>query len=226
MKQPLSLLSSSDCWNRIGIWGDRSCPELPGYVHCHNCPVFAKAGQQFLDAPSPAGYLSEWRDRLAALIEASDNDLRTVLIFRIGEEWLALSVQVLVEVTSLRPVHRVPHRTGLLAGMVNIRGELQLCAKLAEMLGIQEATPALAPDRVANLQRMLVVRHEAERWVLPVDGVEQVHRFPAAALTRAPSTVGRAVSHLTFGVFTWQGRAVGFLDEGRLFQALKTRVLR
>ena len=54
------------CWNRIGVRGDRSCPELAKHTHCRNCPVFAAAGRRFLDAPSPAGYLDEWTDRLAA----------------------------------------------------------------------------------------------------------------------------------------------------------------
>ena len=28
-----------DCWNRIGVRGDASCPKLDDYVHCRNCPV-------------------------------------------------------------------------------------------------------------------------------------------------------------------------------------------
>ena len=31
----------NDCWNRIGVRGDRSCPELKQYVHCRNCPVYS-----------------------------------------------------------------------------------------------------------------------------------------------------------------------------------------
>ena len=36
------------CWQEIGVWGDRSCPELAAVTHCHNCPVFAAAGRKFL----------------------------------------------------------------------------------------------------------------------------------------------------------------------------------
>src|SRR5262245_32698927 len=115
-----------DCWNRIGIQGDRSCPELAKVVRCHNCPVFAAAGRRFLDAPSPDGYLAEWTERLAAPVVEADHDLESILVFRIASEWLALPVSVLVEVTGPRVVHRVPFRAGLLAGLVNIRGELHL----------------------------------------------------------------------------------------------------
>ena len=39
-----------DCWNRIGISGDRSCPELVQHVLCRNCPVF-EAGAGVLRSP-------------------------------------------------------------------------------------------------------------------------------------------------------------------------------
>src|SRR3954452_3652508 len=144
--QSLPLLQQpvDDCWNKIGVRGDRSCPELAEFVHCHNCPVFAAAGRRFLDAPSPPGYLEEWTERLAAPIEEIAADREGALVFRLADEWLALPVPVLVEVTTLRPVHRVPHRAGLLAGVVSIRGELYLCAHLGKLLGADRKSTA--PD--------------------------------------------------------------------------------
>src|SRR3954470_16872644 len=94
-----------DCWNRIGVRGDRSCVELAKVVHCYNCQVFAGAGRRFLDAPSPPGYLDEWTQRLAAPADESVSDLLGVVIFRLGEEWLGLRVGALVEVTGPRRVH-------------------------------------------------------------------------------------------------------------------------
>jgi chemotaxis-related protein WspD len=58
----------------------------------------------------------------------ADSESTSMLVFRLGREWLALPATSLVEVTALRPLHRVPHRTsGVLEGLVNIRGQLQLC---------------------------------------------------------------------------------------------------
>jgi chemotaxis-related protein WspD len=221
-----------DCWNRIGVRGDRSCPELAKVLHCRNCPVFAAAGRRFLDTPSPPGYVEEWTARLAEPVPEPPTDLQSVLIFRLAEEWLALPVQVLVEVTGLRAVHRVPHRGGLLAGLVNIRGELHLCVRLDRVLGItrkeeggkrkkqREAAPPPAPVN----RRLLLARTDGERWVFPVDEVEQVHRFPARELSRVPATVGRSLGRLTRGLLAWEGRSVGCLDEGRLFEALRARL--
>lgn len=100
MSVPLPILAHVDpCWNRIGVWGDRSCPELEAVTHCHNCPVFAAAGRSFLDAPSPPDYLDEWTRRLALPDGADAADVHSLLVFRLGSEWLALPVGVLVEVT-------------------------------------------------------------------------------------------------------------------------------
>jgi chemotaxis-related protein WspD len=217
---PLPVAPQTDCWNRIGVHGDRSCPELPRVVHCHNCPVFEGAGRRFLEAPSPEGYLDEWTRRLAAPPEAPPGDELGVLVFRLGEEWLALPVQVLVEVTTPRPAHRVPHRGGVLAGLVNIRGELHLCAHLDAVLGLGQD----ANDRGKPLGRLLVTAREGERWVFPVAEVDQVRRFPLSERTAVPATVGRSLARLSRGVFHHGGRSIGLLDDERLFQTLRARL--
>jgi len=225
----------SDCWNTIGIHGDSTCPELSQVVHCHNCPVFAAAGRRFLDAPSPPGYLEEWTERLAAPAEEVAADREGALVFRLADEWLALPVRVLVEVTTSRPVHRVPHRAGLLAGLVNIRGELYLCAHLGKLLGAERqaaAPPAAEPSRngrrgpaeVPATDRLLVIRRDADRWVFRVDAVEKVVRVARDGIGPPPATVGRSAAHLSRGVFAWDGRTVGLLDDERLFEALRARL--
>ena len=207
----------ADCWNHIGVRGDRSCPLLPPVVHCQNCPVFSAAGRRFLDAPSPPGYLDEWTERLAQPAEEEAADLVGLLIFRLADEWLALPLSALAEVTAAKPVHRIPHRAGFLAGVVNIRGELTLCAHLWKVLGLP------APD-AARAERMLVVRRESERWVFAVDSIEQVHRLPLAEIGQPPATVGRAARHLARGVFAWESHSVGLLDDERLFETLRGKL--
>jgi chemotaxis-related protein WspD len=213
-----------DCWNRIGVRGDRSCPTLAEVGHCQNCPVYSAAGRRFLDAPSPAGYLDEWTGRLAAPTDDETADLEGVLVFRLADEWLALTVNVLVEVATPRPVRRVPHRPAVLAGLVNIRGELYLCAHLGRVLGISPPADGPHPTDAPATARLLVVRREGERWALPVDEVDQVRRVARGAVARPPATVGRAAAHLTRGVFPLDRRAVGLLDEERVFEVLRAKL--
>jgi chemotaxis-related protein WspD len=209
-----------DCWNHIGVWGNHTCPKLAEVTHCHNCPVFSAAGRRFLDAPSPAGYIDEWTARLATPETDAATDETSVLAFRLREEWLALSVSAMVEVTTPRPVHRIPHRGGLLAGLVNIRGELHLCAKLDQLLGLDAADP----ESDSKLTRLLVVRRDADAWVFAADEVDRVRRIAAAEVTSSPPTVARAAARLTRGVVRVADRSVGLIDETRLFLALRERI--
>lgn len=218
--QPLKVIPPDEqCWNRIGVRGDRTCPELLKVTHCNNCPVFAAAGRRFLDAPSPDGYLDEWTARLAVRDDTREGDESSVLVFRLGDEWLALPVAVLVEVTRPRPLHRIPHRGGLLAGMANIRGELHLCVRMDLILGV--TTP---PDSDPDLRRFVVVKRESENWVFAADEVDQVHRVLLPDLTSAAPTLSRSHLKLTRGVFPHANRSVGLLDDARLFQTLRERL--
>ncbi len=210
-----------DCWNRIGVRGDRSCPELDKVGHCHNCPVFAAAGQQLLERHPPDEYVEEWTRRLARGEGDGADEALPVLVFRIGEEWLGLDAHRAVEVAPARPARRIPHRSDrLLAGLVNIRGELQLCASLHELLGVER--PAATAER--SRARLLVAEHRQQRWVFAVDEVLGVARLPAREMGAVPATLARGLAHYTRGVFRQDGKDVGLLDEDRLFEALKRRI--
>jgi chemotaxis-related protein WspD len=210
----------ANCWQRIGVYGDQSCPELAVHTHCRNCPVFAAAGRRLFDRPPPPGYVAEWTARVAEPDPPPDGDTLPVVLFRVGPEWLALDVGHAVEVAPHRPVRRLPHHPpdGLVAGLVNIRGELHLAVSLARLLGL-DAAPAGDPAR----RRLLVAAGAGGRWVFPADEVQGVRHVRRADRRPPPDTVTAATA-FTGGVFAWDGRAVGHLDAGRLFAELARRV--
>ncbi len=95
------------------------------------------AGAHLFNREPPQEWLDEHKSRLAELEAPLECDTITVLIFRLSNECLALDVRSMLEVAAPRCVHRVPHRTGgNLEGIVNIRGELQLCVSLARLLNL------------------------------------------------------------------------------------------
>ncbi len=224
--QPAPTVAAS-CWNEIGVMGDHTCPELAVAIHCRNCNVFATAARNFLDRPAPAGYLAEWTRLLDQADPGADSDSARdgvgVLIFRLGAEWLALRAQVVVEVTPVRPVHRIPRRSNeIIVGLVALRGQLQLCASLHSLLGAAarvRVDAAVPSDRSA---RMIVIRHEAESWVFSADEVLGVPRVPPDLWRSVPSTLSNPTVSFSQAVFTWQGRSVGLLDEARVFAALRS----
>jgi chemotaxis-related protein WspD len=205
------------CWNRIGVGGDGSCPELATHIHCRNCPTFAAGGRRLYDREPPAGYTDEWTDRIAHPDEPEAGRTLPIVLFRVGEEWLALDVRFAVEVAPVRVVRRVPHQTDrVLAGLVNIRGELVPAIDLRELLG---ADGTGEPDPAG--QRLLVAEKDAARWVFAVDEVHDIRHFPEAEMGALPATVRSGPAVFTRGVFRWDDKAVGYLDADRLFAALR-----
>ncbi len=208
-----------DCWNKIGVSGDGSCPELDKYVHCRNCPVFAAAARFFFHRPAPQDYLREWAGLLAQPVVAGSVDHAGMLVFRLGIEWLALDILSAVEVTSLRPVHRVPHRTNaVFSGLINLRGQLHPCISLHGLLGIDVIDPTTNPPIAP---RLVLIRKDNETWAFPADEVAGFQQIPRTELNNVPSTLSNPAGSYSRAVFAWVHRSVNVIDEPRLFLALR-----
>src|SRR5258707_15888205 len=96
----LVALTVVDCWNSIGVKGDRSCPKLADVIHCHNCQVFADAARAFLDRPAPAGYLAEVTESFSGAAETKPKEALSAVVFEVGDQLLAIDTKAVVEGTS------------------------------------------------------------------------------------------------------------------------------
>jgi chemotaxis-related protein WspD len=209
------------CYKQVGVYGDGSCPELVEHVHCRNCPVFATAAAEILDRELPAGYRAAWTLHHSQTRKESQAELSSLLLFRIGSEWLALRTEVIEEVASLRTVHPLPHRRdGVVTGVANIRGELLICVALAPVLCTQ-APPAASSVRACA--RLIVLRRAASRFATQVDEVHGTLRVAPRELASPPATLGKTGT-FTRGVLSWQGRSVGCIDDELLFHSLERRL--
>jgi len=208
-----------DCWNKIGVHGDGSCPELERHVHCRNCPVYSAAAARLLDAELPSGHLDEWTGHFSEEQKAEEAGTYSVVIFRIGAEWLALPTAVFEEVATLRAVHSLPHRRdGIVLGLANVRGSLLVCVSLGDVLGLEKAAPAKTGH--VRHRRLLVISREGSRLVFPVDEIHGIHRCQPSGLKEVPATVAKATATYTKSVLAWNGRSVGCLDDQLLFYTL------
>ena len=216
------LGAPADCWNHIGISGDGTCPELAHVTHCRNCRIFGDAGRGLFDREVPADYRREWSVLLAREKESLKSATESVVIFTLGAETLALPTHIFREVAEMRVLHRVPGTRGkLLQGLVNIRGEIQLCVALHSLLGI----PVEAKDGKPFADgRMLVVEHGASIWVFPVNKVHGTWRYDPDKLDAPPSTLEKSSSNYTRGTIEWEGKTVGCLNEETILAALKGSV--
>jgi chemotaxis-related protein WspD len=200
----------TDCWNKIGIYGDRSCPKLVEHAHCHNCEVYSAAALSLLDRQLPPQYVADWTAHFAKAGTVTERYTHSALIFRIGVDWLGLSTQVVDEVAELRTVRPLPHRrNGIVLGLVNVRGELILCVSLGKLLGLTEdkAGETTVPSR------LVVLHHEGRRMAFIADEVQRTTRYRQEDLALPPATIARAAANYTKGVLPWRDRLVACLDE-------------
>ena len=210
------------CWNSIGVHGDGSCPELERHVHCHNCPVYSQAALGLLRGDAPAGYREEWTAHFARPKHVEDTDTQTVVIFRLGSEWLALPMLAVTEVADLRPIHSLPHRrSGVVLGLANVRGELLVCVSLGQVLGLQPSARTNRETHNGVHRRLLVIRRDDVRSVCPVDEVHGIHRVRSRELQDVPATVAKATATYSKAIVPWNGHSVGLLDDQLLFYTLQ-----
>jgi chemotaxis-related protein WspD len=205
-----------DCWNRIGVFGDKSCPHLARHIHCRNCEVYGTAAIALLDRYSSLQNEAPTEDE-AEETAAPVGEQRSLLIFRLGEQWLAIATRRLAEVIPVSPIHVLPHRSdqGLL-GVTNVRGTLVACLSLVDLLGL--SSQAAPRDNRRVIPRMLILESESGPLVTPVDEVSGTQRVPLALIGSTGHEDSRAISRFTAGVLQWQDRSITVLDDEALLQ--------
>jgi chemotaxis-related protein WspD len=205
-----------DCWNRIGIHGDKSCPLLADHIHCRNCSVYSAAATRLLDR-----YALQQDDHRPVADTQANEDIvtRSLLIFRLGEEWLGIATRCLVEVATLHPIHSLPHqRSRALLGVANVRGALVACLSLVELLGLDVINHGTPGGRI--MPRMLIIAAQDGPVVVPVDEVDGIHAIDERTLTAASASGTQASGRFTQGVLQWKGRSLRWLDEAQLLSAV------
>lgn len=226
----MTELVINDCWNKIGVLGDRSCEQLTEVIHCYECPVYAAVGDTLLEREPPTDYLENWLNILEEntisrdISDSNDVIIRTaeaisIMIFRLGNELLSLPVKMLQEITHPVVIQPLPHRSNeLFIGLVNIRGETLLCASLSHLLNINKSEET-------TLSRMMVVVKDDDKWVFPVDEVYGIFRFYYHELKKPPVVITKSEESYTQGIVYWEEKKVNYLDSDLLFYALNQKIL-
>lgn len=158
-----------------------------------------------------------WRAPLSPTDTARATPL---LVFRIGDEWLALPAAAIEEVAQMRGWHTIPgHRQRTVLGLVNLRGALVPCLSLGELLGVQP-TAAAPPSTSSSLRsgtaRLLALRHGAHLSAFPVTEVHGTVTPEASSLGTVPATSMGAADGFARAVMRWRERVVGVLDPVRV----------
>lgn len=181
---------------------------------------FSKASH-LLERAIDEAYLEEWTVLLGQEREiAEGKNVQSVVVFRLGHEWLALSTLVFSEVSPMRLVRRIPHRTNdVLRGLVNLRGQLNLCIDLAKVLEIEADSSTPSAD-----QMMVAISLNQQKWVFVADEILGLFACDVDTLKNIPVTVAKSTANYLKGTYTFDGKSASVLDEELLFYSLERRI--
>ena len=217
----LPAVAVNDCWNHIGLYGDRSCGQLAQLTHCRNCPVYAESARTIMQRALPADYQRDWASQFAAPRPPPASTDRSALVFRIGCEWLCLPTHLCITVAEIATPHRLPHRSNpVLSGIVSVKGQLYPCMSLAALMavGAEDApTSSTSPSSSSSsahqaYPRLLVMQLGQQAFALPVQALRGVYRYASADLRPPPATANQTVHRYLTGVLDLEELKVGCLD--------------
>ena len=156
---------------------------------------------------------------VAAPLESRTGAVRSILVFTVGGERLAVEARGAHRVVELSSVRRIPHRINeVFAGIANIGGELTLVARIDAALGFQSTAPAT---------QFVVVGEPSNRWAFAVEHIEGVRRIEDARMLAPPTTLRHAFDGCTVALIELDAATsdvgasgnptlVSILDESRL----------
>ena len=210
-----------DCWNEIGVTGDRSCEELTTHTHCRNCPSYASAAATRLDRPIAEESIDQATAYYAAPRELEEVAASSCFVFRVGAEWLAIPTKLLHEVVEVTATHSLPHRRGTIGvGLVSVRGDIIVHVSLAGLLGIADDKKSSTSGPRRTAARVVVLADSAGRIAISVDEIMGFHSYDPAASRAVPSTLGQALVSYATSMICIGDRIVGMLDGARVAASL------
>ena len=173
------------------------------------------APRDLLDVELPDDHLANWTAHVARPKPAVEPTPLALVVFRIGDEWLALPSALFQEITNPSMIHSMPHRrNGMVQGLVNVRGELLACVSLRAVLHLPE------PQAPAVGGRFMVMQREGHRLVCPVDALHGMARFSEHQRLPVPATLAKAAATYTLALLPWQHKTLGLLDDQLLFYTI------
>jgi len=213
----------TDCWNRIGIWGEsrERCSRLAELGHCRNCPVYSHTGRRLLERPIDEADRQEWTTAFARPPEKKVSTIRSAFVFRAGGEWLGLPAGLIQEVVDMGKIHSLPHKSNkVLRGLVNIRGKLEICFSIGAVLGIDRFEKPKTWNRYLSPERLVVAARDGQRIVFPVSEMYGTYRYAEGMLQQLPITVSGSKAAFSKGILCVDDFEVGFLNDKILFGTL------
>lgn len=213
------------CWDKLGVFGEGTCNLLDEFYHCKNCPVYASGGRYLLEREIAPEMISEWSRLISLPKEIESGDKVSLVIFRIGEEWLGINTNIFQEAAVSKYVHFVPSRTNdYFIGIINVNGELLRCISLAKFLNLPPVMLDSENIKTKVFKNLLVIFDEFSRIAFPVDEYLGVASLSQSIMSEPPQTVVKHEHSVSRQIFSFKNRNVALIDEKKLFNSINRKI--
>jgi purine-binding chemotaxis protein CheW len=149
------------------------------------------------------------RRRAASLATEQEDeghdDVISLLLFAIGEEWYAVQISSVREIYNEYVVTPIPCVPPFILGVINIRGEILSVTELKGLL-------RLPPTPADTEQPVIVVENDVCATALVVDAIGDIVDFPREALEPAVATLDKSQAAFVAGSVYVDGKLVGLLN--------------
>ncbi len=186
---------------------------------CSNCPEYSEAGRKLFDREMDEGERVHWTRLMAEEKKQRSSGLSSVIVFRLGHEWLGLSAGVFDQILDLRPPRTVPGRSNrIFTGLVNVGGELLPSVSAREALRIPRADPGAGDQRGISEPCLAVVRASSGRFAFDVDEILGMFRYDRSESSAPPVTVAQAHHAFACAIVEIGELSVTLLEADVLFE--------
>lgn len=142
-------------------------------------------------------------------------DHLSLLLFRIGEEWYAVSVEAVREIFQEYEVTAIPCVPDFILGVVNVRGEILSVTDPARIMHIGEIaeTDGLKPPAI-------VIANDEVATALVVDEIGDITDVPNDSIEPPVSIIDRVQAEFIEGSVYVGGAMVGLLKVARILEPI------
>lgn len=148
-------------------------------------------------------------------VDEETSDHLSLLLFRIGDEWYAVSVGAVREIFQEYEVTSIPCVPSFILGVVNVRGEILSVTDPATMMhiGSIEETNGVKPPAI-------VIADDEVATALVVDEIGDITDVPNVSIEPPVSIIDRAQAEFIEGSVFVGGAMVGLLKVARILEPI------
>jgi purine-binding chemotaxis protein CheW len=166
--------------------------------------------------------LSEILKRRAESLAQTQDEGTTVetvgmLLFRLGEEWYAFSIEGVREIYNDYTVTRLPGVPEFILGVINVRGEIVSVTDLGTMVRVPSRT---LHEIGSELPSAIIIANGTCVTAVVVDEIGDIVDVPREAIEPSLSTLDKAQSEFVAGSLHLDSRLIGIVNLDRILEPI------